>query len=297
MERLIEYLSLIAITSTLLPYWRARTAVQRTTLISAWRWGGVGLTVWIAAAAGQLFAADTQRGIVQLVWYAAALLMLCPAIAVLGAQRPVARVWSWFIVLPFLLVFGWPAAATVSQTLANGQFLLQTPMVVGYAFVVVMGLGNYLGTRFTLAAALTAGALLLVVAPTATADFSWLPQTDHCRLLATLFLTAALWWAAHAARPTYAVRVPLDRVWIEFRDQFGIVWSKRVLDRLNLMAQGDQLSLRMSLIGVTSLDNSDTPPTTTELAAMERSLRWLLRRFVDEAWIDRQLRLGNDSSA
>ena len=164
-------------------------------------------------------------------------------------------------------------------------------MAVGFAFVVVMGLGNYVGTRFTFPALLHGLALVLMVLPLATAQFSWLPDVAQSRLAAALMIGGALWWAERCERLAAPVRTPLDRVWIEFRDRFGIVWSKRILDRLNHMAANDRLIARMGLTGVVARDGNDVPPPD-DVAALERSLRWLLRRFVDEAWIDEQLRRG-----
>lgn len=252
------------------------------------------MLTWIGAWSAAKIWPPIDARIADLAWYAVAVLMLCPAIAVLGAQKPAARVWTWFIVLPFCLVFGWPAAAAVEQVLHAGQFSLETPMAVGFAFVVVMGIGNYLGTRYTLPAFLTAGSLLLLLAPALSARISWLPTTEHCRLFATLSITAAIWWAARLGSERYPVRLPLDRVWIEFRDQFGIVWSKRILDRLNEMAEKKNLPLRMGITGVVSVcEKSSTeehnPPAQQDLLELEKSLRWLLRRFVEETWIDRQL--------
>ncbi len=295
MERIIDIISFFVIASTLLPSARASAAVRRTTLVSAWRWSIVGLAAWTLSAGIALIARESWRGGVELVWYTTALLMLCPAIAVLGAQRPVVRVWSWFVVLPFLLVFGWPAAASTSQTISTGQFQLQTPMAVGYAFVVVMGLGNYVGTRFTFPALLAAAALWLSVLPLATAEFAWLPAARQCRPVATLLLAAAVWWADRAGRGTeHPAAIPLDRVWEQFRDRYGIVWSKRLLDRLNHMAEAKRLSLRMSLTGIAPLDSSGATANPDDLAELERASRWLLRRFVDDEWIDDQLQRGQN---
>lgn len=296
MNQLVNVAGLLAILSCLIPVWRARKRLRDTTLLAAWVWLTMALSGWSVIAAADCMGLLEPIGLRQMAWYAIAILMLCPAIFVLGARRPLTRVWSWFVVLPFCLVFSWPAAASLQQLLRGGEFHLEAPMAVGFAFVVVMSIGNYLGTRYTMPTALTLGALLLLIAAAAGAELSWLPTPGHSRSAATFMVFTAIWWATSLSSDKYPVRTPLDRVWIEFRDTFGVVWSKRILDRLNGMAANDHLDVRMDISGVVPVDPSDLTedyqPEPLALAALEKHLRWLLRRFVEESWIDE--RLWND---
>jgi len=257
------------------------------------------LILWGGVTAAAIFDWPKPTGLQQVAWYAVSVLLLTPAISVLGARRPLTRVWTWFVVLPYCLVFSWPAAASLKQLLRGGEFHLESPMAVGYGFVVVMGVGNYLGTRYTMPTTLILSTLLLLIAAAADVHFSWMPTPEQCRSIAPFAVCAAIWWAARMSRETYPVRTPLDRVWIEFRDSFGIVWSKRILDRLNGMAAHDHLSARMDMSGIVPVNPTDVSdeyhPDPIALTGLEKHLRWLFRRFVDDDWIDERLNLVEPS--
>ena len=77
-------------------------------------------------------------------------------------------------------------------------------------------------------------------------------------------------------------RQPLDRLWLDFRDLVGTLWALRVAERINTASAQCGWSARLGWHGWTL----DGPPP----AAMERSLRMLLRRFVSPQWIDQRLR-------
>ena len=145
------------------------------------------------------------------------------------------------------------------------------------------------------------------------------------RLLSgTLALAVAILWAdRQAQRPTVA-RHPLDRLWFDFRDTFGIVWGRRILERLQMRAESERWPMRLTDDGwaPTSESLAATPQPATPLPAAvapgaadqiqpdrhdetaaavvwpqllsqdprpEQALRWLLRRFVDPEWIDQRL--------
>ncbi len=297
MNSLLAYLATAAVCVSAVIIWRAQRALRHTTLTSAGRWAQVGISAWFIVSVAASISAGESAGWLNAASYATALLMLCPALAVLGARRPTVRVWNWFVILPFLLVFSWPIAAAARELSHGGPFALETPMLLGFAFVVVMGLGNYFGTRFTLPAIGAAMSLLLLALPAADFRISWLPRADLSRSFASLLMSAVLCGACIAAKRPFTVRVPLDQVWIEFRDQFGVVWSKRILERLNSMAEKDALSVRMSVTGVVSVSGADAHPDAASVDELEKSLRWLLRRFVDEGWIDSQLSRSHLSDA
>src|SRR5207248_11562621 len=80
-------------------------------------------------------------------------------------------------------------------------------------------------------------------------------------------------------------------VWRDFRDLFGIVWARRIQERFNEDARRAGLALRL---GIDGLERRAGTASTSEfdsqsLTAAEASLRWLLQKFVEPAWIDRRL--------
>jgi hypothetical protein len=83
-----------------------------------------------------------------------------------------------------------------------------------------------------------------------------------------------------------------DRIWFDFLDQFGIVWARRIQDRINEMARREKWSVRLELDGfvddqaILISTRSVDPAIETRI---EHTTRWLLRRFVDTTWIDARI--------
>ena len=114
MENVVPILGAVSLLLVVPVLFRVRRFVRGTTLVTAWRW---------AAAAWIVLGRRVERRIISFLpaslqdqlWYAAAILGLCPPIAVLGAKRPGSRVWAAFVVLPLVLVFAWPALVGVGS--------------------------------------------------------------------------------------------------------------------------------------------------------------------------------------
>jgi hypothetical protein len=136
---------------------------------------------------------------------------------------------------------------------------------------------------------------LLIVLPLCPATAGWVFESHLGRPLGTLCLIAAGWIADRQLVPSRGIktapRTPLDRLWRDFRDLFGIVWARRTQERFNEDARRMGLALRL---GIDGFEHRDGTAHTTNidlhsLAAAEASLRWLLQKFVEPAWIDRRL--------
>ena len=180
-------MGLVAVALVLLRAWRA---VRATTLRAAWFWAAAACAAWIAVWTGTL-AAEVPGGVADQLWYSVAILALCPPIAVLGARRPGVRAWSWFVVVPLVLVFAWPALTQWNTSWELDPLQVEVPMIIGYALVLLMGLGNYVGTRLTPAALLLGVAQLLIVAPLSAAVPESFPEAEPSRLWATNCLSAS----------------------------------------------------------------------------------------------------------
>src|SRR5579872_6005306 len=68
--------------------WHARRALAATTLLTAWNSGATGVALWCLAWFGDACLSSSFDGLIDQVWYAAAVVLLAAAIAVLGAGRP-----------------------------------------------------------------------------------------------------------------------------------------------------------------------------------------------------------------
>jgi hypothetical protein len=285
---------------------RGRIALKHTTLSMAASWGIVSILIWAACWASDGVLPTMNEGLADRLWYAAAVLALCPAMSVLGARRPTTRVWQWFVVLPMILVLASPLAVSWRELNDPSRLQLEAPVLVGFGLVLVMSAGNYVGTRFTLSAVLFTIAVALLVATLAEAVPNQLVQPYSLRLWATVVLSAAILFGRRSARTesrrtstaamklgTFESRLEgADKLWADFRNTFGIVWARRIQDRINSVAAKEVWPARLESQGFVWHETDDSPSDERiEEAAgrIEHTLRWLLRRFCDPEWINERL--------
>jgi hypothetical protein len=260
--------------------------LRHTTLCSAWIWSllaACAACISSFCSAGSLFSAWDA----DLAWYATAVLGLCPLIAVLGARRPGAGVWNWFVVLPLLAVLLWPATVAGFRSSLDG-LRIDVPPLVGFTVVLVMGCGNYLGTRFWLPTVLYGFAEFLLAAPiTEWGDTGF--ANSQLRGVAILCWPLAVILAWTIAQNRTQAPVGFDRAWLDFRDSYGMVWARRVQDRVNERAAQEQWCARLDVQGFHW--DADVPEAERRKTAerIDHTLRWLLRRFVDDRWLDARL--------
>ena len=274
--------------------WRAvlqsRPAVQATTLHSAWLWAMSALALWSVSFVSDHGLRAASISVADHLWYASAVLALCPPMAVLGSRRPGTRVWTWFIQFPLLLVLGWPVLALWLQGSEVRGLQLETPQLVAYLLVLSMGAGNYCGTRFTLPILCYAAACGMLVVSSSVSCPAWLADRWWARLWATGLLVLAALLASHSGSQGSRATSRFNRLWLDFFDTFGVVWGRRIQDRVNFIAQKEQWPARLELHGfVWTDDSADSPDRAAIEARIEHTFRWLLRRFVDPSWIDERI--------
>lgn len=274
---------------------RLRSGLRNTSLAGLW----AGLSVlWIAwgAVLAISIAGGGPAGWVDMLWYAQAVFLLAPPIAVLGARRPIHRVWPMFVLLPLLLVFLWPVVSALVRTRIPAAWTIETPLFFGYGVVLIMGTGNYLGLRQTVPALLWMVAQLLLAGPLCPFIARLLPSPESSRLWATLAITAAGWGAVLQARAKVTgiePGLPIDRMWVRFRDTFGLVWAMRVLERFNETARLKKWPFFLGLDGLEPVDRSSPDGEQlsfgqAELIEAETSLRRLLEKFVMPDWFENE---------
>lgn len=263
---------------------RLRGTVRKTTLLPAWNWALASWLFWESTWLLKL--CSIHPAVLDYLWYSVALLGLCPPVTVLGAKRPGARVWAIFVVLPLLLVFAWPAVVGWVHGFPPERLTLETPMLLGYGLVLVMGYGNYLGTRHALPALMIAASLAWLVwhfAETPEAGESLSPIGPTL-----LIAIAAVFGTTVTTAPPRALSGE-DRIWQDFQEAFGIVWAKRIMDRINHTATQENWSARLELPGFVWNKTVSAEERFHTLARIDHTLRWHLRRFADPAWIEERL--------
>lgn len=259
--------------------------LKHTTLIPAARWGQTAASLWTVTWLADHVAGCVSKSAADHLWYACAVISLCPAISVLGSRRPGTRVWTWFILIPMLFALGWPVMTLWIQGSDIRGLQLETPQLVGYLLVLVMGTGNYFGTRYTLPGLLFVIGNVINVLSSSAACPGWLSDRWWVRLWATACVTQAILMAGRSDSLTSSPNERFNRLWLDFFDQFGIVWGRRIQERVNFIAIKENWPARLELHGVQWTTEAD--PATE--ARLEHTFRWLLRRFVDPAWIDERL--------
>lgn len=268
---------------------RLTRSVRHTSLTSAAAWAAwVQMTLTITTIA-TLFKSRVQPGILDQLWYLTAVSALCPLVAVLGARRSRLLEWSVFIVLPVIVVLEWPALAQLVRCW-NGQRLdLELPTQLGYAVVLVMGAGNFVGTRFTLPAfAFTFCWIVVVFLDRDSLQKPWMFSEPAFFVSVAQF---CFWnWSFGFSNQPKPLTNGWTRVSLDFRDHFGVVWSARLTARINEVARREQWPWMLTAHGLESAaSHSQSTNDPQADPRVDHAFRWLLKPFVDPEWIDERL--------
>jgi hypothetical protein len=320
-ETTLTVLATVALPAIAAALASAHSPLRPTTLAAAWGWAALAAATWVAAWIAAVLTPAVRHGAADLLWYAVAVTALCPPLVVLGARRPGSRAWTWFVVLPLPLVLSLPAVTAWTLAApppgeAFPRFHLEAPWAIGFGLVLVMGFGNYVGTRWTLPALGSALAVLLLVLPLVEGLHRSVPSPAMARRLATLCLGLSALLALTIRRrghrssrnrdrphgdPHRLPLDPLDILWRDFRDLYGLVWARRVMDRINESLAARRLAARLEWSGLVSTAvpapslsaarpaAAGQPPAAAARRQAEQTLRWLLKRFVSAEWIDQRL--------
>lgn len=261
-----------------------------TTLFAVWLWSAMAMFVVIAAEVVISRIVGLDDAAVSVLRFAAASATFCPLITLFGAKRPQDRAWQ-LIVASFWVVLALPAAQ--AWLLRPGQPFSVHPIWSWFLVVlIVAGASNYLPTRYAIASLLAAAGQSILVwrqlpwggggTSSRGSAIDWMPLLG-VGLLTAAAAMAAIGWPGRSS----AAREPLERLWCDFCDQFGVVWGLRVAERINATAAQNGWNVRLTWHGLTQADGS--PLASPPCAELEQALRPLLRRFVSADWIDRRL--------
>ncbi len=267
--------------------------VRQTALVAAAYWASWAQLTLTIAAVVTILRHQFNPGILDLFWYLAAVSALCPFVAVLGARRNRALDWSLFVLLPLLVVLQWPALAQWRRCW-NGQRLeLETPTLIGFLLVLVMGASNFIGTRFTRPAIVWIATWGLIAwSFKETGGSNRFPSESVYSFVAISLLV--FWTAVAKAAMRRSPATGMDKVWRDFRNSFGTVWAFRLMTRINEIAQRDQWPWRLTHEGLrlTSIGSPYAGDPADDMR-VDQTFRWLLKQFVETVWLDR--RLGRSS--
>ncbi len=262
----------------LVHYPKTRGTTLRAPLVWAViAWAAILLTAWMTLWGTPSSGKQTLR-------YLAACTSLCPAMALFGAKRPQDQGWQ-FVVATLWIVLAIPAAQRWAFSPRSG-FELHPAWCWFLLLLIGVSVTNYLPTRYALGAVLAGVAQLLLFRDSMSGlsrSASPVAAAVNPTLALVLFFLA-IGWVAYQNRSTRPTAGGWNRVWLDFRDQFGAVWALRVMERINHAARqagrGEVLHWQ-GFVG---------PPlrpgeTAGERDPLETTVRMLLRRFVSPEWI------------
>jgi hypothetical protein len=272
----------------------ARYRLRSTTLTAPLIWGvaALGVLTWSCVHGFMTMRSTSPAELHEALstWhylrYSAAVLVIAPTLAQLGAKSPQNAAWQ-FIVLTLVAVLLLP----VLQGWAYGD---ERPSIHGlFRWLllahVFLGVGNYLFTRYGIAALLLGIGELLLIAeylPIGARPESLAREVGGLALL-TAAIVAAFAAAAFGSRKAASV----ERIWSDFRDAFGAVWTLRIAERLNASAQSHAWPVEFSWRGVAVKSGGGNLASLAPALRhrIERELRSYLRRFVSHDWIAARL--------
>ncbi len=261
---------------------RLRRRLEGTVLLHTWYWG-----VWLLVVATLAVFAGRWWELSPSVRDSLKWLLLsagfCPFVARLGAKRPQHRAWHW-IVLSFWVIAGLPAWQSIAAGRAFRVGLLWDGLLV---LLLLMQTADCLATRVWAAPwFLSAGQLLLHPDPR-----WWKALPDSPALVVMAFLLGSIGLLAllRGWQPLPRTALGWTRVWRDFRDRMGVLWSLRLLQRFEQDSRQDETRVLLRWDGFVEADASGFRFLEALPEETERLMRNLLRRFVDHSWIEAEL--------
>ncbi len=258
-----------------------------TTLWAPWCWTlvAVACVTGVEVLAGMAAWNDNQAelGSLRLL---AGLSTCCPGIAILGAKRPQYRVWQ-FVVISLWAVMALPVAENWFLG-PGGPVRMQGFRAWFLCLIVLVCSANFLLTRFGWWACGCACSQLLLLAghtPLLPASFGTAGTLTGMALAVGMVVLVASGIPAKSS-----TKLPAERLWIDFRDTFGVLWGLRVAERVNETAQRSNWGLHLEWRGIRRLSEgqAEVDSDSSALLALDKNMRSLLRRFVSRDWLDRR---------
>ena len=261
-----------------------RAHVRETTLLPAWWWALAAIVAWSATEAAAALAGPRPGNWLAPLRLAAIALSFCPVLAVLGAKRPQHAAWS-FVVAALWAILALPAAEAFF--LQRDQRLEMGDARSWFLWILIfVGPINYVATRQWLASLLLAAGQVLALS-------EYLPLIQRSLFIGqhTVALLVAAAAAVAARPPRSGAGSPHDRLWLDFRDLFGLFWSLRLQERVNTVAASSGWPLWLGWFGLQGAATGKPVQHVDPVIepTLRTTMRGLLRRFVTGGWIAQRL--------
>lgn len=286
----LPFFSLFASLALVCQLTRMRTLFAGLTLRYSWWWSlaATACLTMSVALNGHFF--ETPPALSSLLHLVSMVLLLTPAISALGARKPGVATWQVFVVVPLIVVLLWPGLSDLISSRGREPLHLGIPAFSGVCLVVLMTMSTCLGTSMTLAALFYFFAIMGGLLPA----IGWIELSSSMVSAIPLLLFVGLSIARKIIQQdlekiqSAQTRSELvEASWIHFQNLYGLVWAKRIQDRVNQFANREQWTVVLTQDGFRDKDGKS--PSDHELEKPRDALRWVLTRFADETWICEKL--------
>jgi hypothetical protein len=277
----LVFLSLLTAALAWRDGWRG---ADGTALRPALLWAALALFL---SATAQLVAMteplDAGRPVTGRLTYVAVLAILAALISVLNARTPGERVWAGLMALLIVvLLIPWlEGSGRMRRAAGLAPLYLDSPWTLFYGILAVVGVTNYLPTKFGWAAACLGVVFILEYLGLTRVD--WAPERRAVLWEWVSWSLATSAWVAHRSAARVGAAHGFERLWFWFRDHWGVVWALRTQDRFNRSAEQAGWPVRLSWFGVVAINASENGPRLDDPAGTSATFRVLLRRFA-QAW-------------
>jgi hypothetical protein len=269
------------------PWIEAWKAARGTALRPALVWAALALALSLIAqiiAMAEPF--DTGRPLTGRLTYVAVISLLAALITVLNARTPGEKVWAGLMaILVVVFLIPWleePGRMRRAHGLI--QLHLGAPWTLFYGLLVVVGVTNYLPTRFGWAAAGLVVVFILEYLGLTRADWSAQRRAAIWEWVSWGF--AATVWIAHGCASRGGDVAGFERLWLWFRDHWGVVWALRIRERFNREAALAGWPVRLTWFGLEAVAFSEEGRRPDAPAGAVTTFRGLIRRFAQPWRLD-----------
>jgi hypothetical protein len=290
----INLFSLISCLTLLLTLTRSQSLFAGLTVMYSWRWSLVAASSLLLSVvmSGKLF--ETSPATSSLLHLVSIVLLLTPSVSTLGARHPGVATWQVFVVIPLIIVLLWPGLSDLISSRGQEPLRLGVPAFSGLCLVLMMSMSTCFGTSLTAASLFFLSSVSLGLCPA----MGWMDLNSPWQSLIPLLLLCGTGLALRSIR----LRIRdiekaktksdlVDASWSLFQDLYGLVWARRIQDRVNQFAAREQWNVLLTHEGFRDMNGNS--PSDQELEKPRDALRWVLTRFADEKWISEKLfRLG-----
>jgi hypothetical protein len=287
-------LSLIVCSVLVLLLLTAGPVFKGLTIRYSWVWSLVASMSLLLSVlmSGHLF--QTSPATSSLLQLVSVVLMLTPAVSTLGARNPGVATWQVFVVIPLIIVLLWPGLSDLINSRGQEPLRIGVPAFSGLCLVLMMSMSTCLGTSLTFASLFFLSAVSLGLCPA----MGWMDVNSPWQSMIPVLLLAGARLALTSIRLRLrAIELArtkselVDASWSLFQDLYGLVWAKRIQDRVNQFAVREQWSVLLTHEGFRDVNGNS--PSDRDLEQPRDALRWVLTRFADDQWIsDKLFRLG-----